>query len=185
MSANEIWVQLKDFEGLYEISNFGRIKSLPKKGSGKEFILKQAQDKCGYKKVRLSKDNKKYSILVHRAVAATFIPNLENKPQVNHKNGDKTNNNASNLEWVTNSENQKHAIHNNLVDNKKLIEHVNTIRKKSIEKTSVKIRRSDGVVYNSISEAANDVGVDRSVISRVLSGVKGKRTAGGYGWEYV
>jgi hypothetical protein len=68
------------------------------------------KDKCGYLNLRISTNNIKENLRIHRVVAESFICNSENKPQVNHKDGEKSNNNMSNLEWSTNSENQKHAV---------------------------------------------------------------------------
>lgn len=123
---NEIWKSIEGYEGLYEVSNFGRIKSLPRYvilGNGKmcerlidEKILEQkTTTKFGYKKVSLNKNKKQKTFVIHRLVASAFIPNPENKPQVNHKDGVKTNNNLENLEWVTASENQIHALKLGLV----------------------------------------------------------------------
>ena len=107
----EKWVSIKGYEGLYEVSDMGRVKSLK---FGKEKILKPENHTFGYYRVILCKDgiNKKYR--VHRLVCLNFLDNPENKPQVNHKNGDKKDNRLENLEWCNNSENQKHAYDNGL-----------------------------------------------------------------------
>ena len=92
----EIWKDKKDYEGHYQVSNCGRVKSIK---FGKERILKLITDKCGYLKVNLYKNNIKKEYFVHRLVAEAFIPNTENLPEVNHKDENKLNNNAENLEW--------------------------------------------------------------------------------------
>lgn len=86
--------EISGFEKLYWISDTGLVKS-------KKKILKISLDKDGYAKVALSKNGKKYHFRVHRLVAFAFIPNPENKSEVNHKDGNKTNNNHWNLEWCT------------------------------------------------------------------------------------
>ena len=102
MDNTEIWKDISGFEGMYKISNLGNIKSFKRKITK---ILKHATDTAGYKYVCLS--GKNYSI--HRLVACYFIPNPENKPEVNHKDGDKANYSIDNLDWNTVSENQIHA----------------------------------------------------------------------------
>jgi len=95
----------------YEIDNLGQIWSLPKKTrKGTRLIKPLLHPKTGYMYVDLCKDGKVKKFTVHRLVALTMIPNTENKPQVNHINGDKTDNRPENLEWCTRSENQKHSI---------------------------------------------------------------------------
>jgi hypothetical protein len=111
----EVWGKIKGFEN-YEVSNFGRVKRnkstiLYKNGviaNHKEKILTQEVVKK-YKRVTLSENNIQKRFLVHRLVALYFIKNINNKPCVNHKDGDKLNNNLSNLEWCTYSENEKHS----------------------------------------------------------------------------
>ena len=105
----EIWKDVKDYEGYYQVSNLGRVKSLSrKKGSvdkgfyiSKEIIRKQIKDMAGYPRVELSKENNKKLWAVHRLVAIAFIPNPLNLPFVNHKDETRDNNNVNNLEWCT------------------------------------------------------------------------------------
>ena len=104
---------IEGYEGLYKIDEIGNIWSYPKhKHRGK--FLKQILRKDGYMEVGLTKNKTRKTFIVHRLVAKTFIENKNNKKEVNHKDGIKTNNNALNLEWVTSSENQIHAIKNGL-----------------------------------------------------------------------
>jgi hypothetical protein len=98
----------------YEVSNYGNIKTYNWRNSGKEAILKPAKDKKGYLRVALVSKGKLITKKVHRLVAEAFIVNVYNKLQVNHINGIKHDNNANNLEWCTNSENQIHAIRTGL-----------------------------------------------------------------------
>jgi hypothetical protein len=116
--GDEIWLPLKGYEGLYEGSNWGRIKSLRrtiktkdrKQKTVKESILNPSIDGAGYYSVTLQpKDgHKKITQKLHRLIANTFIPNPENLPQLNHIDGNKINNYVSNLEWCTNKENSHH-----------------------------------------------------------------------------
>ena len=98
----EIWKDKKDYEGHYQVSNFGRVKSIK---FGKERILKPVTNSSGYLLVELYKNNIKKKYSVHRLVAEAFIPNPYNLPQVNHKDENKLNNNVDNLEWCTNEYN--------------------------------------------------------------------------------
>jgi hypothetical protein len=117
----EIWKEIKGYEGLYQVSNLGRVKSLSKVKELYNGGLYNTKDKIltprisnGYISVSLHKHNKGITKLIHRLVAEAFIPNPEGKPQVNHIDGNKTNNILSNLEWNTRSENIQHAFNTSL-----------------------------------------------------------------------
>ena len=114
----EIWADIEGYEGLYQVSNQGRVKSLARETIGndgrkypfKETILKPRFMNAGYLIVNIHKERKMKSVSIHRLVAETLIPNPENKREVNHINGNKTDNRIENIEWCTSSENKTHAI---------------------------------------------------------------------------
>ena len=108
----EIWKNVKGFENVYQISNFGNLKSFKKDKNGK--ILSQVNKKNGYFSVILTSKKKILHTRIHRLVALAFIPNPNNKPCVNHKDGNKQNNNVKNLEWCSYQENIQHAKENKL-----------------------------------------------------------------------
>lgn len=102
----EIWKTINGYTD-YHISNYGNIKSF---NQNKERILKPNDNGYGYLSVFLCLHNKRHKFYIHRLVAQTFIPNTNNKQEVNHKDGNKQNNRVDNLEWCTSSENHKHAF---------------------------------------------------------------------------
>lgn len=107
----EIWSDIANYEGLYQVSNFGRVKSFQRKMPR---IIKPSLDSGGYIKVILCKDGTSKNHNIHVLVARAFVENLDNKPQVNHLNGDKLDNRSNNLEWVTDSENKYHSYRTGL-----------------------------------------------------------------------
>ena len=117
----EIWKDIKDYEGLYQVSNYGRVKSMERTVKGpkgnkkiKSRIMQEYKNKFGYSIISLSKSGKTKNFQIHRLVAQAFIPNPLELPQVNHIDGNKDNNSVNNLEWITNRDNVIHAYKNNL-----------------------------------------------------------------------
>ena len=160
---------------LFNITEEGRIFRIK---DNKEFY--GTKDKDGYTRFSTRINGKKCCFQVHRLVAIKFIPNPNNKPQVNHKNGDKTDNRVENLEWCTPEENVNHAWKNKLATNN----HV----KKKIKQIDAKTNEIINI-YSSITEASIATGVSNSSIGQVCSKYKRKdrpsprQTAGGFKWE--
>lgn len=138
--ADEIWRDIKGYEGLYQVSSLGRVKSLERKIKTKnkygemyrivpEKILKTNMIHKGYLQVKLCNQEQK-NLLVHRLVAEAFIPNVENKDQINHINGIKTDNRIENLEWITGKDNIQHAMEIGLIDIEEKRERLNFYRKR-------------------------------------------------------
>lgn len=119
VSVKEIWKDVEGYDGMYQVSSLGRVRSWrhgnmhPGKRKSPR-ILKTSKRKGDYGRVALLKSGAQKTRTIHRLVAESFIPNPHNKPCVNHIDGDKHNNHISNLEWVTFSENSKHAIREGL-----------------------------------------------------------------------
>jgi hypothetical protein len=118
----EIWKDIIGYDGVYQVSNLGRVKSLQRAiktpsgaGCSKERILALVTHKQGYKKAQFSKNCKNKAMFVHRLVAIAFIPNPNSFKEINHKNGIKDDNRICNLEWCNGSHNVRHAIENNLM----------------------------------------------------------------------
>ena len=116
----EIWRDIPNYEGLYQISNYGRVKALARKFRKRLNYNPWANDrirsgnKGRYLHINLSKDGVTKTVVIHRLVAELFIPNPNNKPHINHKDCDRHNNRSDNLEWCTHAENEKHALDHGL-----------------------------------------------------------------------
>lgn len=167
---NELeFVPIKGYEGLYEINRLGQVKSIGrfvKRGHRRSFrkerILKSIMGGCGYYVVALSKNSIKKGYTIHRLIAITFIPNPENKPQVNHINGIKSDNSINNLEWCTSSENSRHAHDTGLCVYTSRIEVYCSVTNKR---------------WESITECSLDTGIPKMTLSRYLSGKRKNKTS--------
>lgn len=187
----EIWKDIKGYEELYQVSNLGRIKSLKriiydvkKSYTKKEKIRKLLISKESYIRISLCKNGKQKKYCVHRLVAETFILNSNNKTQVNHKDCNKHNNNAKNLEWCTPKENVTHAINNGLCDlrDEKMRRYNIEVRPKKVIQYDLKGNVLN--VWNSMTQASNALKIKTSTISSCCKNKPHHNTAGGFKWEY-
>lgn len=185
----EIWKNIKGYEGLYQVSNFGRIKSLPRNGTVQVIkILNPCKDTYGYLRIKLSKNNKVKKYQVHRLVAQAFIPNPGNKPQVNHIDGIKTNNIATNLEWVTAKENITHAYKIGLTTSERAIKNLGKYSTKGKENPKAKeviqydIKGNFIKIWGSINEIQRELNYLSQDICKCCQ--KKYKQAYGYIWEY-
>ena len=174
MKKEEEWKSIKDYEGLYEISSYGRVKSLSykyKNGKVREEIIRVPSVTHGYEFLKLNKNGKSKNYKIHRLVAEAFIPNPENKPEVDHIDTNKRNNMVENLRWVTRQEN---------CDNPR------TFRTHMIAVTKPILQYDlDGNFLNyypSIAEASRRTGIIVCIIQNCLAGRT--QTAKGFIWKY-
>lgn len=165
---NEIWKPVKDFEGIYEVSNMGRVKSLPRKGSGGRDYPKIMAGGLsnGYHSLTLCNKGKMKISQVHRLVAFAFIPNPENKKEVNHINCVKTDNRLENLEWVTPSENILHGLRNGIMNTAKGSQKKNA-KFTEEEVRLIKIRLKKGEIGYRM---AKELGVSKEIIASIRTG---------------
>lgn len=173
----EIWKDIEGYEGLYQVSNLGRVRALPKrKWNGrvwcdcKGYYKKQSNNGSGYLIVNLKKGGNQKNYLVHRLVAMTFIANKNEYPCVNHIDLNKQNNNVNNLEWCTHKENTTHA-------------HVNGRKPKYHNKPVVCVELN--LIFNSVGEAERWLKLKGNRISSVCNGRRGCKTCGGYHWKFL
>lgn len=189
----EIWKPIKGYEGLYEISSLGRVKSLERYVANnggkyliKERILKPTKNQYGYLYVVISKNNINKHKLIHRLVAETFISNKHSKRTINHINGIKTDNTLENLEWCTHKENIQKAWENGLykISEKQRIN--GRTRGKNNSKPVVQLDLENNVikVWDSITKARDTLKISATAISNCARNKKSYNTAGGYKWRY-
>ena len=173
-NMKEVWKPVVGYEGLYEVSNLGNIKSLHKRHNGN--LLTPQKSHNGYLRVTLWKGNRKKVKRVHRLVAEAFLLNENNYEQINHKDGNKENNSISNLEWCSAKHNMMHAVEKGL--------HRGT-RNHPAKSKPVDMFSIDGefiCTYPSMKEAERQTGAFRSSIYACCHGKV--NAAGGYHWEY-
>lgn len=178
MEIKEIWKDIEGYEGLYQISNFGNVKSLLFNHSSYSKLLSNRLVNGGYCQVVLYKNKNRKAFYVHVLVANAFIPNPSNLPEVNHKDGNKTNNNISNLEWVTPRENSLHAVNTGLRTVPKGKEHYKSKRINQFDKLGNFIK-----VWESMSEISRVLGYSTSNIFKCCN--SRIKSAYGYIWRYA
>lgn len=164
---NEIWKPINNYEGLYEISNYGRVRSLNRQGT-KGKILKNDLRKDGYLQVHLVKKGKMKNYLVHRLVAETFIPNCDKLPEVNHINEIKSDCRTENLEWCNKKYNMNYGNR----------PYRNALKVQQLDKENNIL-----ATFNSIREAGRINNLNQSHITKCCKGQL--KTTGGYRWRYV
>lgn len=165
MCEKERWRWIKGYEGLYMVSDQGRVLSIPKVTRPDGVIMSQQVGRNGYATVKLrTKDNASKRVSVHRLVAQAFIPNPKDKPEVNHKDGIKTNNSVSNLEWVTTSENKRHSVR--VLGNKPPVCKSRPWLRKLTDEQAREIRTSNMPV----TKLAREYGVTLRVIQAIKKG---------------
>ena len=180
----EIWKDIKGFEGLYQVSNLGRVRSLTRNRRGRNNAPNPIQGRIlkletlsGYERAHLFKNNKGKYFLVHRLVANAFIPNPDNLPQVNHKDEDKTNNRVDNLEWCTPKYNYNYGTINIRRSQKQLNDKNKSkiVLQYSLDGTFIK-------EWKSTKDVQRNLGFDNSHISECCRNII--KTAYGYLWKY-
>ena len=163
---DEIWRDIDGYEGLYQISNKGRVKSLY---NGSERILRPRDNGKGYLRVNLTKENTSKHIRVHRLVARTFIPNPDNLPEINHRDENKKNNCVENLEWCDRVYNVNYGTRNERISRKIL----------QYSKSGEFIRE-----WQSAAEVERELNISHSNIAACCRGNPKHTTAGGFVWRY-
>ena len=186
MENIEIWKDVENYEGFYQVSNLGRVRSLERDvycQNGivhhlKEKVLVQNLDKQGYAYVSLCLNGKMKTIKTHRLVALAFIPNPENKPQVNHKDENPLNNCVDNLEWCTASYNANYGTRNvRIIQNHRSYKLGNNPRAKAIFCEEL------NKTFDCAKRAGEELGIDSSAIIKVCKGKA--KTTGGFHWRYA
>lgn len=189
----ERWAPIQGYGGSYEVSDQGNVRSLKYRNRAEVRKIKQHKDRKGYLLVSLCKEGKMLTKKVHRLVATAFIPNNEDRPQVNHINGDKADNRATNLEWCTDSENLRHAYRCGL--KRASAEWGTVLGKKHGAESRAKWRKKQmksiiatntitgaTIKFESAAEAEKILGIDHSSIAKVCRGRQ--EAAKGYIFRY-
>ena len=172
----EIWKQVKGFEGLYEVSNLGNVRSLNYHNWGITKNLTPTADKYGYLRVCLSKNDKQHNGIVHRMVAQAFIDNPNDFPQINHINEDKSDNRVENLEWCDCLHNNNHGTRNTRISKSKRNTKCKTVIQMDLQGNVIR-------EWVSLNEVMRVLGFNAAFVARCCHGVK--PTAYGYKWQYA
>ena len=166
----ETYKDIKNYEGKYQVSNLGQIMSLNYRNTGKHKLMSPVEDKDGYFRVCLYKDEKRKSFHIHRLVAEHFLPNPDNLPQVNHRDENKQNNSVDNLEWCSNEYNVNYGKRNQKCA-------------KALSKTVLQFSKSGEFIreWESINECRRN-GFNQGNICKCCNGKL--KSSFGYIWRY-
>lgn len=172
----EIWKDVKGYEGLYQVSNLGRVKCFPRLilWNGRKYVktkekISKITNKNQYRYISLYNNGKSKRIGTHRLVALHFIPNPDNKPMVDHIDGNRDNNKAENLRWVTNQENIKNET---------------TLKKQKISVVAYRRETGEKIYFESITEAMKQ-GFSFTMIRECLRSRNKNKRHKGYEWFYT
>ena len=178
----EEWRDIKGFEGKYMVSNLGRVKSLNYRRTGKEKIMKGADNGHGYLFVELCKDGKTKTCRINRLVAQAFLENPQNLPEVNHKNEDKTDNRVENLEWCSKLYNINYGTGIKRSAEKRAEKMINNPK---LSKPVFSVNKESGLImwWQSAKEAERQTGIPQGNISNCCNGKL--KSAGGHIWFYA
>lgn len=183
--SGETWKPVPGYEGLYDVSNFGRVKSLARVIDAKTkngnvckrkiggTILIPGKDGHGYFHINLCRNGKRKYAAIHRIVAEAFLPKVDGKEYINHKNSDFTNNAVCNLEWCTSSENNLHGW----TKGKRIATQAKPICMCSLSGEVLK-------TFSSIAEASRNTGICENGIRNCCKNKPKHKTAGGFKWQY-
>jgi hypothetical protein len=164
----EEWKDIEDYEGLYQVSNFGMVRSLEQEGERKQGGQRRNSNLCpssngnGYVYVSLIKNKQRKNFYIHRLVARAFIENTNKKRFVNHKNGIKDHNTVANLEWCTESENVNHAYKTGLIPKG---EKSHLAKLKTTDILTIRLAHSAGVKQSIISSMYD---ISRASVHRIV-----------------
>lgn len=174
----ETWKAIAGYEGLYEVSDQGRVKSLNYNHTHKEKILRPVKGRKGYLQVSLCKDGQIKNWKVHRLVAEAFIPNPQCLETINHRDEVKTNNSASNLEWMNRKDNDNYGTRNKRVAEARLNHPAFSKKVQMFDKLTGELLAT----FPSLAEAER---ITRIAFQNISSCCNGKlKSAGGYNWKY-
>lgn len=174
----EIWKDIENYEGIYQVSNLGRVRSLNYRNTNKIKLLSVHTNTKGYLDAHLAKNGISHHCVIHRLVAKAFISNPNNLPQVNHIDGNKKNNCINNLEWCNNSQNMKHAYKMGMIH--KMIG-VNNPKHKAVYQYDLKGNFIKKWEY--IQKAADCLNIKQSGITCCCQGIY--KTSSGFIWKYA
>ena len=183
----EIWKDIEGYEGLYQVSNKGRVKSLGNNKTRREKILQPSENHKGYLRISLYKNGKQKKFLVHRLVAEAFLPNPNNLPQVNHKIDDfehRSDNRVENLEWCTAEYNNNYGTHNEKLSESKKGKKHKKHKKHKLKKQILCVETGD--IFDTSQDVIDIMFNRKGDSSAIRANSRGKtKSSYGYHFKYI